>query len=61
VFSYKTGGSNDGTVSLQSQIPLKLQAEAVRIYGFNQTHAEILNDPAFLELFHSILANGHDE
>jgi pimeloyl-ACP methyl ester carboxylesterase len=61
VFSYKTGGSDDGTVSLQSQIPLKLQVEAVRVYGFNDTHAGILNDPAFLELFHAILADGYGE
>ena len=58
VFSYKTGGSDDGTVSLQSQIPLKLQMEASRVYGFNHTHTEILNDPAFLDLLHSILASG---
>jgi len=57
VFSYKTGGSNDGVVHLQSQIPLKLQSEAVRMYGFNNTHTGTLNDAAFLELFNMILAD----
>jgi pimeloyl-ACP methyl ester carboxylesterase len=56
VFSYKTGGSNDGFVRLQSQIPLELQAEAIRIYGFNNTHVGTLNDAAFLELFNKVLA-----
>jgi pimeloyl-ACP methyl ester carboxylesterase len=57
VFSYKTGGSNDGVVHLHSQIPLKLQSETVRMYGFNNTHAGTLNDAAFLELFNMILAD----
>ena len=57
IFSYNTDGSSDGVVHLQSQIPLKLQSEAVRMYGFNNTHAGILNDAAFLELFNMILAD----
>lgn len=57
VFSYDTDGSSDGVVHLQSQIPLKLQAEAVRMYGFNNTHAGILQDAAFLERFNTILAD----
>ena len=57
VFSYKTGSSDDGVVHLQSQIPLKLQSEAVRMYGFKNTHAGTLNDATFLELFNMILAD----
>jgi pimeloyl-ACP methyl ester carboxylesterase len=57
VFSYETGGSHDGVVHLQSQIPLKLQSEALRMYGFNNSHAGTLNDAAFLERFHMILAD----
>ena len=57
VFSYNTDGSNDGVVHLQSQIPLKSQSEAVRMYGFNNTHTGTLNDAAFLELFNMILAD----
>jgi pimeloyl-ACP methyl ester carboxylesterase len=57
VFSYRTGDSNDGVVRLQSQIPLELQSEAIRMYGFNNTHVGTLNDAAFLELFNKILAD----
>lgn len=56
VFSFLTGASDDGIVSLASEIPLKIQREATRIYGFNNSHVGTLNDPVFLSLFHSILA-----
>jgi len=55
VFSYTTDSSGDGVVPLESQIPLKLQSEAVRIYGFNSSHAGILSDEAFLDRFSMIL------
>jgi pimeloyl-ACP methyl ester carboxylesterase len=56
VFSYKTGSSDDGVAQLKSQIPLKLQSEAVRMYGVNNTHVGTLNDVEFLELFNATLA-----
>jgi hypothetical protein len=55
VFSYEQGKSSDGVVPLQNQIPLELQAEAVRTYGFNNNHVGTLNDESFLELFARIL------
>jgi len=47
----------DGVVSLQSQIPAKLQAESKRMYGFNNSHAGILLDENFFSIFNTILAN----
>lgn len=51
VFSYLHGEGGDGVVDLESQLPLKLQSEAKRIYGFNAGHANILEN----EIFYSIL------
>jgi pimeloyl-ACP methyl ester carboxylesterase len=59
VFSYTNGRSGDGVVPLQSQIPLQLQSEAVRTYGFNNSHAGVLSDEAFLEQLGVILAGEH--
>ena len=59
IFSYKTGESDDGVVPLQSQLPPKLQAEAVRMYAFNNDHAGTLTDQSFLALFNEILANSN--
>jgi pimeloyl-ACP methyl ester carboxylesterase len=55
VFSYQGGDSDDGVVDLESQIPLALQAEATRLYGFNAGHATILTNPVFIEAFQNIL------
>jgi pimeloyl-ACP methyl ester carboxylesterase len=55
VFSYEHGEGDDGVVELESQIPLKLQSEATRMYGFNNTHAGILHDKIFITQFHKIL------
>ena len=55
VFSFKTDSTGDGVVPLQSQLPLKVQQNAVRIYGFNNTHVGTLKDKVFLDLFNSIL------
>jgi len=54
-FSYRTGESGDGVVSLQSQLPQKLQSEAMRIYGFNNDHVGTLRDEDFLKIFHRII------
>jgi hypothetical protein len=43
-------------VSLESQIPLKLQLEAAHTYGFTGSHVGILYDDAFLRLFAGTLA-----
>ena len=55
IFSYESGEGSDGVVSLESQIPLKLQAEAERIYGFNSGHASVLQDEKFITRFNAIL------
>ncbi|WP_455203730.1 esterase/lipase family protein [Kaarinaea lacus] len=60
VFSYKSGDGDDGVVALQSQIPLKLQSESVRMYGFNNDHSGTLRDEQFLTLFNQILANSFE-
>ncbi|NOQ70290.1 MAG: alpha/beta fold hydrolase [Gammaproteobacteria bacterium] len=55
VFSYMSGNGDDGVVNLESQIPLKLQLEATRIYGFNNSHVGILKDKDFIGQFNKIL------
>ncbi|MBW9261061.1 MAG: alpha/beta hydrolase [Candidatus Thiodiazotropha sp. (ex. Lucinisca nassula)] len=57
VFSYQGGDSDDGVVDLESQIPLSLQAEATRLYGFHAGHATILTNPVFIQSFQDILNN----
>lgn len=60
VFSYQPGSGGDGVVGLESQIPLKLQSESVRMYGFANSHVGTLNDPAFIALFEGIFQAGGD-
>ena len=60
IFSYETGDSDDGTVPLQSQIPMQLQTKVTRLYGFNNNHVGTLNDDTFLTLFNSILIQSLD-
>ena len=60
IFSYQTGNSCDGVVSLQSQIPMQLQTETTRLYGLNNSHVGTLNDDDFLSLFNSILLQSID-
>jgi len=55
VISYTTGESGDGVVTLQSQSPLKLQSESIRMYAFNNDHVGTLNDNNFLGLLNRIL------
>ena len=51
VFSYQSGKGSDGTVKLESQIPVSLQQEATKVYGFSSAHAVILTDPDFISSF----------
>jgi len=55
IFSYESGEGSDGVVSLESQIPFKLQVEAEKVYGFNISHAGILKDRQFITMFNTIL------
>jgi len=56
VFSYEGEKNGDGTVVLPSQIPVALQSDATRIYGFEDTHTGTLADKRFLELMNRLLA-----
>ncbi len=56
VFSYEPGSGSDGVVPLESQIPMSLQDESARIYGFKGTHAGVLNDADFLRHFGNVMA-----
>lgn len=59
VFSYQHGDSSDGTVPLESQIPLSLQSEALRLYGFNAGHATVLQHTGFTTTFREIMEARH--
>ena len=61
VFSYLHGEGDDGVVDLESQISLKLQSEAKRIYGFNASHAGVLKQKNFLQQFNQVLARSRIE
>jgi pimeloyl-ACP methyl ester carboxylesterase len=60
VFSYKPGKDDDGVVGLNSQLPLKLQSEATRMFGFNNTHVGTVHDEAFIALFNEMLSHGEN-
>ena len=55
---FKLGESSDGSVSLRSQLVPALQASAVKVLGFNETHVGILNSDAarnaFLRLLNTV-------
>jgi pimeloyl-ACP methyl ester carboxylesterase len=60
IFSYgrrwtSFGPSNDEVVTVASQLSRQAQEQAHRIYGFNTTHTEVLNEPATAELLNQIL------
>ncbi len=57
IISYVQGKSGDGTASLQSQAPLKLQNEAYRTILMEDSHEGILVDKTFLKIFNKILAD----
>ena len=47
--------SNDGAVSVASQLAAEAQADAVRLYGFDLDHVEILSDPKVIGTVYGIL------
>jgi pimeloyl-ACP methyl ester carboxylesterase len=47
--------SNDGNVSMASQLDLRAQREAKMIFGFDKNHKSILADDSVLETIESIL------
>jgi len=56
-FGYKTGDSSDGTVALHSQLEPAVHFSALKSFGFNATHAEILNDEAAREKLNEVLGS----
>lgn len=61
LFSYRGDcnlflGSNDGTVEIASQMDLRAQNEAVRIYGFNEDHGTILGSKEVLQQISQLLS-----
>lgn len=50
-----SGPSDDGTVTVASQLRWEAQSEATNIYGFDDTHTGILDDPKVSTLLNRIL------
>ncbi|HTQ81602.1 MAG TPA: hypothetical protein VMM92_16520, partial [Thermoanaerobaculia bacterium] len=48
--------NNDGTVTLESALRMAAQAEARRIYGFDESHAGILSSPQVVEVLNALFA-----
>jgi hypothetical protein len=60
LFSYDNeksafGLENDGAVTLRSELDLKAQKEARKIYGFHDSHRHILQDESVIRMVNKIL------
>ena len=51
--------SNDGVISLSSQLYDKVQRHAYKVYGFNSNHREILYEPKVISRIKTILEEHH--
>lgn len=61
-FGHKGGGSlfrqnNDNTVTLESMLDMRAQADALKTTGLNEDHVSILSSPAMMAQFKAILAS----
>lgn len=61
-FGHKGGGSlfrqnNDNTVTLESMLDLRAQADALKVSGLNEDHVSILSSPEMMSQFKTILAS----
>jgi pimeloyl-ACP methyl ester carboxylesterase len=61
-FGHKGGGSlfrqnNDNTVTLESMLDLRAQADALKVTGLNEDHVSILSSPEMMAQFQSVLAS----
>ncbi len=61
-FGHKGGGSlfrpnNDNTVTLESMLDLRAQADALKVSGLNEDHVSILSSPEMMVQFKSILVH----
>jgi hypothetical protein len=59
--SASMGQSDDETVSVASGLGIGAQRDAVRIYGFDDSHDGVLEDPATSTLLDSLLAETFPE
>jgi pimeloyl-ACP methyl ester carboxylesterase len=50
------GPSNDGTVTIRSELDLPVHLQATRTYGFDASHDGILENPAVRDLFNQLIA-----
>lgn len=48
--------TDDGTIAVSSQLRPEAQSETVRIYGFDETHTGILENPDVSALLNAILS-----
>jgi uncharacterized alpha/beta hydrolase family protein len=58
LFAFKDdsrGECTDGTVSVASQLDINAQSDAVRLYGFDETHVSILESEAVSKLINGLL------
>lgn len=60
-FGHKGGGSlfrqnNDNTVTLESMLDLRAQADALKVSGLNEDHVSILSSPQMMSQFKAVLA-----
>jgi hypothetical protein len=55
LFGVVGGDGTDGAVPLTSEISLRAQANAVRIYGYPETHTSILRSPVVIERLNALL------
>jgi pimeloyl-ACP methyl ester carboxylesterase len=53
--TFKLGESCDGTVTLRSQLMPSMQAAAIKVFGFNETHSGLLTSGAARETFFKLL------
>ena len=61
-FGHKGGGSmfrqnNDNTVTLESMLDLRAQADALKVAGLNEDHVSILSSPEMMAQFKAVLAS----
>ncbi|MEN6622370.1 MAG: alpha/beta fold hydrolase [Smithella sp.] len=61
-FGHKGGGSlfrqnNDNTVTLESMLDPRAQADALKVTGLNEDHVSILSSPEMVKYFKNVLAD----
>jgi hypothetical protein len=49
--------NNDGTVELSSELDIRAQAEAERLFGYDEDHSSILNSEEVLLQINRLMSN----